>query len=71
MLYKSNAHLETHYAVMYFLLNSLYAQYPLHITVHYPVEAGEYPILYFITGFGGLNPGFIYEDVLKNISTHG
>ena len=41
------------------------------IAVHAPVEPDDYPVFYFVNGFGGVNPPPFYDDVLSNISSHG
>ena len=41
-------------------------------SVWYPVDhIGQFPVHYFIGGFGGVMPSFSYSTVLSSIASHG
>jgi len=41
------------------------------IDVYAPNAPGTFPVLYLITGFGGVIPGFFYKQFLTHIASHG
>jgi len=45
----------------------------LGFNLHYsaPDDAGTYPVIFFVTGFSGLAPGFTYSSFVKDVSSKG
>ena len=41
------------------------------IAVYHPTEPGDYAVIFFVPGLGGLVPSFLYDNFVANVSTHG
>ncbi|XP_076445559.1 uncharacterized protein LOC143283262 [Babylonia areolata] len=44
---------------------------PLHTIVFFPVEASDYPVVFFVGGYEGLVPSEMYKDFLTQLASHG
>ena len=53
------------------VVTHVYIHYRYIVLVYYPLEAGEYVPIVFISGFYGIIPGDLYSDTLEHLASHG